>query len=183
MKSKGSSRLRSDKRVSLVSKGATTLHLRVSGSHVRRTPLRPVSQLRYVQVSHPRPLRQQEGMRAMRVRERGPKKAQASKVRARRNPSRRTRARQDAVTCQRVTAMIRDYLAGELVLRSLRRSRHISAIVRTVPPSSIRISGPRKRYSPCALRTSLSRCKAACASSCGRRSSDPRPTVDPPARV
>ena len=41
-------------------------------------------QLRYVQVSHPRLLRQQEGMRAMRVRERNPEKAQASKVRAQR---------------------------------------------------------------------------------------------------
>jgi anti-sigma factor RsiW len=32
-----------------------------------------------------------------------------------RNPSRRMRAQQHAMTCQRVTAMIRDYLAGELV--------------------------------------------------------------------
>jgi anti-sigma factor RsiW len=30
------------------------------------------------------------------------------------NPFRRIGARQDAMTCQRVTAMIRDYLAGEL---------------------------------------------------------------------
>jgi anti-sigma factor RsiW len=33
---------------------------------------------------------------------------------AQRNPSRRIRAQQDAMTCQRVTALIRDYLAGEL---------------------------------------------------------------------
>jgi predicted anti-sigma-YlaC factor YlaD len=33
---------------------------------------------------------------------------------AQRDPSRRIRAQQDAMTCQRVTAMIRDYLAGEL---------------------------------------------------------------------
>ena len=33
---------------------------------------------------------------------------------AQRNPSRRIRAQQDAMSCQRVTAMIRDYLAGEL---------------------------------------------------------------------
>jgi predicted anti-sigma-YlaC factor YlaD len=31
-----------------------------------------------------------------------------------RKPSRRMRAQQDAMTCQRVTAMIRAYLAGEL---------------------------------------------------------------------
>jgi anti-sigma factor (TIGR02949 family) len=33
---------------------------------------------------------------------------------AQRNSSRRIRAQQDAMTCQRVTAMIRDYLTGEL---------------------------------------------------------------------
>jgi anti-sigma factor (TIGR02949 family) len=33
---------------------------------------------------------------------------------AQRKPSRRIRAHQEAMTCQRVTALIRDYLAGEL---------------------------------------------------------------------
>jgi anti-sigma factor (TIGR02949 family) len=33
---------------------------------------------------------------------------------AQRNSSRRIRAQQDAMTCQRVTAMIQDYLTGEL---------------------------------------------------------------------
>jgi Putative zinc-finger len=33
---------------------------------------------------------------------------------AQRNPSRRIRSQQDAMTCQRVTAMVQDYLAGEL---------------------------------------------------------------------
>jgi len=33
---------------------------------------------------------------------------------AQHNPSQRIRAQQDVRTCQRVTAMIRDYLAGEL---------------------------------------------------------------------
>jgi anti-sigma factor RsiW len=33
---------------------------------------------------------------------------------AQHSPSRRIRTQQEAMTCQRVTAMIRDYLAGEL---------------------------------------------------------------------
>ena len=33
---------------------------------------------------------------------------------AQHNPSRRIRAQQEVMTCQRVTGMIRDYLAGEL---------------------------------------------------------------------
>jgi Putative zinc-finger len=100
---------------------------------------------------------------------------------AQRNPSRRIGAQQDAMTCQGVTAMIRDYLAGELaseIAAALEEHLHDCP---DLPPSSILTSGPPKRYSPYAMRTSLPRCKAACTSSCGRRSSDShRPLIHLP---
>jgi hypothetical protein len=81
------------------------------------------------------------------------------------------------LTCQQVTALLVDYVAGEMDALTCRRLKRISAIVRRVRPFWPLTRRPSAPRVPCATRPSRRRCSPGCCSSCAASSRDPHKTT------